>query len=152
MFLFSLSLHIIVCHNVYFFMSLGIFAQSETQHIQTTWFTISTQRFSYYACVAHIQNNELLCFCKIVQYLTARLLVFAKQTQKTYVNLYLTQQVHIDKIFLLYFSHSVHGFLWTASRVGFSNSQVWENGILWNYITSPLTKLERCQRQLWWAS
>lgn len=66
------------------------------------------------------------------------------------------QVVHIHKNFFLKkernIKHSARVFLWTASRVGFSNSQVWENRLSWNYITSPLTKLEGCQWRLWGTS
>lgn len=97
-----------------------------------------------------------------------RPLVSAIETRRIYLYLHLTQQVHVHtkkslcqthtphKCFICLGGgfwgggHSGHGFLWTASRVGFGNREIWENNtLLRNYITGPLTNLERRQRQLW---
>lgn len=65
------------------------------------WLTISAKLFSYYVCVAHIQNNAFLYFCDIIQRMHMTAFVCWRR-QKIYVDLHLTQ-VHIHKIFYFIF-------------------------------------------------
>lgn len=152
--MFSPSLRISVCCDVYFFHgSWNLCSKWKTAHADCVVHNLSSVVFLLCVCGPH--SKQLRSRILVMFFNTWRL-VFAKETQKIYVDLYLTQQVHIHKIFLFFFCFISFiqrmDFCELKAVLIFSSSQVWENRLLWNYITSPLTKLERCQWQLWGTS